>query len=139
MGRCPSLVDGFQAVMRKKTEIELEPWIDESKRSLIGLFATGITKDEVAVHAQDGAELLGSLANEERVRRNATDSIKARFRAAIVGLCSMDWPDHPRDQATKYRQLAEQVDDRIIKKGLLELASGYDEVASNIEDHLTGG
>ena len=59
--------------------------------------------------------------------------------AQLVGLCSMDWPDYLRDQAAKYRQLAEQTDDPVTKNELLELASVCEEVASNIEDHLTGG
>jgi hypothetical protein len=37
-----ALVDRFHAMIRKKAEIELEPWINESKRSLIASFATGI-------------------------------------------------------------------------------------------------
>ena len=49
------------------------------------------------------------------------------------------WPDYLRDQAAMYRQLAEQADDPVIKNGLLELASVCEEVANNIEDHLTGG
>jgi hypothetical protein len=59
--------------------------------------------------------------------------------AQLVGLYSMDWPDYLRDQAAKYRQLAEQTDDPVVKNELLELASVCEEVASNIEDHLTGG
>jgi hypothetical protein len=51
----------------------------------------------------------------------------------------MDWPDYLRDQAAKYRQLAEQTDDPVNKKELLELSTVCEEVASNIEDHLTGG
>ncbi len=51
----------------------------------------------------------------------------------------MDWPDYLRDEAVKYRQLAEQADDPAIKIELLELASVCEDVASNIEDHLTGG
>jgi hypothetical protein len=38
-----------------------------------------------------------------------------------------------------YRQQAEQTEDPIVKTELLELASVCEEVASNIEDHLTGG
>jgi hypothetical protein len=38
-----------------------------------------------------------------------------------------------------YRKFAEQADDPVVKNELLELASVCDEVASNIEDHLTGG
>jgi hypothetical protein len=51
----------------------------------------------------------------------------------------MDWPDYLREQATMYRQQAEQTDDLIGKNELLELASVCEEVANNIEDHLTGG
>jgi hypothetical protein len=61
------------------------------------------------------------------------------FTAHLVGLCSMDWPDYLRDEAAKYRQLAEQADDPVVKIELLELASVCEEVANNIEDHLTGG
>ena len=56
-----------------------------------------------------------------------------------IRLHDMDWPYYLRDQAAKYRQLAEQTDDPVIKNELLELASVCEEVASNIEDHLTGG
>jgi uncharacterized protein Yka (UPF0111/DUF47 family) len=51
----------------------------------------------------------------------------------------MDWPDYLRDQAAMYRQLAEQTDDPVVKKEMLELASVCDDVADSIEDHLTGG
>jgi hypothetical protein len=51
----------------------------------------------------------------------------------------MDWPDYLRDQAVKYRRLAQQTDDPFIKAELLELASVCEEVASGIEDRLTGG
>jgi hypothetical protein len=51
----------------------------------------------------------------------------------------MDWPDYLRDQAVKYRQLAQQTDDLVVKVELLELASVCEEVASDIEDRLTGG
>jgi hypothetical protein len=61
-------------------------------------------------------------------------------RAEQMRYCArMDWPDYLRDQAAKYRQLAEQTDDPVIKVELLELAAVCEEVASNIEDHLTGG
>jgi hypothetical protein len=54
-------------------------------------------------------------------------------------LSGMDWPDYLRDQAAKYRELAEQTDDPVVKKEMLELASVCEEVANNIEDHQTGG
>ncbi|MGB6534922.1 MAG: ISL3 family transposase [Xanthobacteraceae bacterium] len=46
-----ALVDRFQAMIRQKTESELEAWIIESKRSLIASFANGIARDKAAVHA----------------------------------------------------------------------------------------
>ena len=51
----------------------------------------------------------------------------------------MEWSDYLRDEAAKYRKLAEQTDDPLIKSEMLELASVCEEVANNIEDHLTGG
>jgi hypothetical protein len=50
----------------------------------------------------------------------------------------MDWPDYLRDEAAKYRQLAEQADDPLVKNELLELASVCEEVASNIEGSSDG-
>jgi hypothetical protein len=50
-----------------------------------------------------------------------------------------DWPDYLRDQAANYRKLAEQADDPVVKNELLALASVCDEIAYNIDDHLTGG
>jgi hypothetical protein len=46
----------------------------------------------------------------------------------------MDWADYLRDQAVRYRQLAEQTDDLVIKNEMLELASVCEEVTNNIED-----
>ena len=46
-----ALVGRFHAMIRRNAEMELEPWIDESKRSLIASFANGIANDKGAVHA----------------------------------------------------------------------------------------
>jgi hypothetical protein len=51
----------------------------------------------------------------------------------------MDWPDYLRDQADTYRRLAEQADHPAVKNEMLELASVCEDVANNIDDHLTGG
>jgi hypothetical protein len=51
----------------------------------------------------------------------------------------MELADYLRDQAVMYRQLAEGSDDPVVKNEMLELASICEEVANNIEDHLTGG
>jgi hypothetical protein len=70
----------------------------------------------------------------------------AALDCAILGttpsssvLCTMELADYLRDQAVMYRQLAERSDDPVVKNEMLELASICEEVANNIEDHLTGG
>ena len=45
------LVAEFQAMIRRKTLAELDPWIERAKTSLVAAFATGITKDQAAVRA----------------------------------------------------------------------------------------
>ena len=49
-----------------------------------------------------------------------------------------DWLNYLQGQAAVYRKLVEQADDPLIKSELLALASVGDEIADNIEDHLTG-
>ncbi len=51
----------------------------------------------------------------------------------------MDWDDYLRDEARKYRKLAEQAEDLPTKQELLELADICDRVANNIEDRMTAG
>jgi hypothetical protein len=80
---------------------------------------------------------------------NQTDPLPpaiAALECAILGatpsssvLCAMELADYLRDQAVMYRQLAERSDDPVVKNEMLELASVCEEVANNIEDHLTGG
>jgi hypothetical protein len=65
--------------------------------------------------------------------------MRSLSRPRLIGLDNMDWADYLREEAAKYRQLAEQTDDPVIKNEMLELASVCEEVANNIEDHLTGG
>ena len=51
----------------------------------------------------------------------------------------MDWADYLRDEAAKFRQLAETAEDPPIKQELLDLAAICEEVANNIEDRMPGG
>jgi hypothetical protein len=51
----------------------------------------------------------------------------------------MDWADYLRDEAAKYRQLAEAAEDLSIKQEFLELAAVCEEAANNIEDRMPGG
>jgi hypothetical protein len=50
-----------------------------------------------------------------------------------------DWLNYLRDQAARCKTLVAQADDPLVKTELLALASVCDEIADNIEDHLTGG
>ena len=50
-----------------------------------------------------------------------------------------DWLTYLRDQAAKCRKLVKRADDPLVKTELLALASVCEEIADNIEDHLTGG
>jgi hypothetical protein len=61
----------------------------------------------------------------------------SKRNGAVFGM--HDWPDSLRGQAAMYRKLAEQTDDPFVKNELLELASVCEEVANNIQDHLTEG
>jgi hypothetical protein len=54
-------------------------------------------------------------------------------------LCAMELADYLRDQAVMYPRLAERSDDPVVKNEMLELTSICEEVANNIEDHLTSG
>ena len=65
------------------------------------------------------------------------DSHRSKLNGTVFGM--NDWPDCVRGQAALYRNLAEQTDDPVVKHELLALAFVCDEVADNIEDHLTGG
>jgi hypothetical protein len=51
----------------------------------------------------------------------------------------MDWGDYLRDEAAKYRQLAETAEDPLVKQELLDLAAVCEDVENHIEDRLTGG
>jgi hypothetical protein len=49
------------------------------------------------------------------------------------------YSDYLREQAGKYRELAEKAEDPQIKRELLELAEICEEVASNIDDRRASG
>lgn len=46
-----TLTDRFHTIIRKRAEPDLVPWIAAASESLIGSFASGVTKDIAAVHA----------------------------------------------------------------------------------------
>jgi hypothetical protein len=51
----------------------------------------------------------------------------------------MDWVDYLRDEAVKYRRLAETAGDPSLKEELFDLAAVCEEAANNIEDRMPGG
>ena len=51
----------------------------------------------------------------------------------------MHYSDYLREQAAKYRQLAETAEDAFVKQEFLELAAVCEEVANNIDDRLPSG
>ena len=52
---------------------------------------------------------------------------------------TLDWLNYLRDQAATNRKLVERAVDPLVKTELRALASVYEEIADNIEDHLKGG
>ena len=65
------------------------------------------------------------------------DCHRSKLKGTVFGI--HDWLNYLQDQAAKYRKLVEQANDPFVKTELLALASVCDEIADNIEDHLTGG
>jgi hypothetical protein len=51
----------------------------------------------------------------------------------------MHYSDYLREQAAKYRKLAETAEEAFVKQELLELATVCEEVANEIDDQRTGG
>jgi len=51
----------------------------------------------------------------------------------------MLYDDYLRDEAARYRKLAEHTKDETLKRELLELAEVCEEVANEVEDHMTAG
>jgi hypothetical protein len=49
------------------------------------------------------------------------------------------YSDYLREQATKYRELAEKAEDPFVKQEFLELADVCEEVANNIDDRRASG
>ena len=45
------VIAGFQAMVRKKSLAELEPWLERARSSLVASFANGVVKDKAAVSA----------------------------------------------------------------------------------------
>jgi hypothetical protein len=65
------------------------------------------------------------------------DCDHSKLKRTVFGI--HDWLNYLQDQAAKCRKLVERADDPLVKTELLALASVCEEIADNIEDHLTSG
>jgi hypothetical protein len=65
------------------------------------------------------------------------DCDHSKLNGKVFGI--HDWLDYLQDQAAMCRKLVEQADDPLVKTEMLALASVCEEIAENIEDHLTRG
>ena len=45
------IIAAFQAMVRKKSLAELDPWLERARSSLVASFANGVIKDQAAVSA----------------------------------------------------------------------------------------
>jgi hypothetical protein len=65
------------------------------------------------------------------------DCPHSRRNGTVFGI--RDWLTYLSDQAAACRKFVEQAEDPLVKTELLALASVCEEIADNIEDHLTDG
>ena len=56
-----------------------------------------------------------------------------------AGDAMFHYSDYLREQATKYRELAEKAEDPVVKKEFLELADTCEEVANDLDDRRASG
>ena len=87
------LIDRFHAMIRKKIEADLEPWIADASTSLIVSFANGIIRDHVAVRAAitspwsngqtEGQITKLKLAKRQMYGRGKIDLLQARLIGAL--------------------------------------------------------
>src|ERR1700730_15137966 len=81
----------------------------------------------------------GEPTSASRIRPSSESSTMchhSKLNGTAFGI--HDWLNYLWDQAAMCRKLVEQADDPFIKTELLSLASVCEEIADNIEDHLTG-
>ncbi|MGY2933072.1 transposase [Bradyrhizobium sp. GM6.1] len=45
------IIIAFHAMIRKKTHVDVDPWLERACASLVASFANGITKDKAAINA----------------------------------------------------------------------------------------
>ena len=86
------IIAGFQAMVRKKSLAELEPWLERARSSLVASFANGVVKDKAAVSAaitspwsngQTGGQITKlKLVKRQMYGRGKLDLLQARVIGA---------------------------------------------------------
>jgi hypothetical protein len=82
------------------------------------------------------SEPTSALRIQRSSESSTMDCDHSKLNGTVFGI--NDWLNYLRDQAATYRKLVKQADDPLVKTELLALASVCEEIADNIEDHLTG-
>jgi hypothetical protein len=79
------------------------------------------------------------LPGAKKIRSQGTLQRWLSSRQLVIRGRRMLYDDYLRDEAAKYRMLAEQTEDEALKRELLELAAVCEEVANAVEDNMTAG
>jgi transposase len=86
------IIAAFQAMIRKKSLADLEPWLERARSSLVASFANGVIKDQAAVSAAitshwsngptEGQITKLKLVNRQMYGRGKLDLLQARVIGA---------------------------------------------------------
>ncbi|MBP2316082.1 hypothetical protein J2852_005446 [Azospirillum soli] len=89
------IIAGFQAMIRKKTLADLDPWLVRARSSLVASFANGVMKDLAAVTAAitspwsngqtEGQITKLKLVKRQMYGRGKLDLLQARRRLHVTG------------------------------------------------------
>lgn len=92
LSRSRRIVDDFHAMIRTRTEVDLDPWLQEASHSLIASFARGIAKDIDAVRAAitepwSNGQTEGQITRLKLVKRQMYGRAKLDLlEARVIGL-----------------------------------------------------
>ena len=88
------IVADLQAMIRRKTLAERDPWIARAKTSLVAGFANGVTKDEAAVSAAISS---GWSADQAEGQIRKLKLIKRQTHGRENSICRKRASSAPRD------------------------------------------
>jgi transposase len=82
------IIAAFHAMIRRKSQADLDPWIERARASPVASFATGVIKDKAAVSAaiavrwSNGQITKLKLVKRQMYGRGKLDLLHARLLAA---------------------------------------------------------